>query len=223
MAKAGGLMIAGGALALPGVASAASGSQSILSVLTTFEHFGVTLLTNAAKKAPGTPSAKFANVVEAANLTEFFHIQALERLGGKPLTKKFWIPNAVLDGSVGLFNAIGLQEAVEISAYLVGVTQATQKRNAFQSRLFAEALGTECEHRVLARSAAAMLTGSTAAPNNVGFEAFPYRSGSAALKASEKLGIGFGKQGASPGAFYEYPGDPRKTGTALAVSEPRPA
>jgi hypothetical protein len=223
MVKAGGLLMAGGALTLPGVASAASGSESILSVLTTFEHFGVTLLTNAARQAPGTPSAKFANVLEAANLTEFFHIQALQKLGGKTLTTKFWIPDAVLDGSVGLFNAIGLQEAVEISAYLVGVTHATQKRNAFQSRLFAEALGTECEHRVLARSAAAILTGSTAAPNNVGFEAFPHRSGSAALKASEKLGLGFGKQGATPGKFYEYPGDPRKTGTALAVSEPRPS
>ena len=120
----------------------------------------------------------------------------------------------MLDGNAGLFSAIALQEAVEISAYLVGVTQATQGRNAFHSRLFAEALGTECEHRVLARSAAAMLTGSTAAPNNVGFEAFPHRSGSAALKASEALGLGFGKQGATPGNFYEYPGDPRKTGTA---------
>ncbi len=223
MAKAGGLLAAGGALAVPGVASAASSSDSILSVLTTFEHFGVTLLTNAAKQAPGTPSAKFANVLEAANLTEFFHLQALEKLGGKPLTTKFWIPDAVLDGNVGLFNAIGLQEAVEISAYLVGVTQATQKRSAFQSRLFAEALGTECEHRVLARSAAAMLTGSTAAPNNVGFEAFPHRSGSAALQASEKLGLGFGKQGATPGKFYEYPGDPRKTGTAVAVNDPQPS
>ena len=223
MAKAGGLMVAGGALALPGVASASSGSDSILSVLMTFEHFGVTLLTNASKQAPGTPSAKFANVLEAANLTEFFHLEALRKLGAKPLTTKFWIPDAVLDGNVGLFNAIGLQEAVEISAYLVGVTQATQGRNAFHSRLFAEALGTECEHRVLARSAAAMLTGSTAAPNDVGFEAYPHRSGSAALRASEKLGLGFGKQGATPGKFYEYPGDPRKTGTALAVSDTQPA
>ena len=129
----------------------------------------------------------------------------------------------MLDGSVGLFDAIGLQEAVEISAYLVGVTQATQRRDAFRSRLFAEALGTECEHRVRARSAAAMLTGSTAAPNNVGFEAFPHRSGSAALAASAKLGIGYGQQGATPGKFYEYPGDPRTTGTAFAVSHPRPA
>ena len=124
----------------------------------------------------------------------------------------------MLDGNVGLFDAIGLQEAVEISAYLVGVTQATQSRDVRQSRFFAEALGTECEHRVLARSAAAKLTGSTTgSPNNVGFEPFPHRSGSAALKASEHLGLGFGKPGAAPGKFYEYPGDPRTTGTALAV------
>jgi hypothetical protein len=226
IAKAGGLLVAGSALTLPGVASAASasnGSLPILRVLTTFETFGVTLLTNAVKQAPGTPSAKFAPILAAANLTEFFHLQALKKLGGKPLTTKFWIPDAVLDGNVGLFNAIGLQEAVEISGYLVGVTQATQSRNATQSRLFAEALGTECEHRVLARSAAAMLTGSTAPPNNVGFEPFPHRSGSAALKASEALGLGFGKPGAKPGKFYEFPGDPRKTKTALAVSSPRPS
>lgn len=222
LTKAAGLLVAGGALTLPGVAGAASSSDSILSVLTTFEHFGVTLLTNASKQAPGTPSAPFAPTLEAANLTEFFHLEALIKLGGKPLTTKFWIPDSVLDGGVGLFTAIGLQEAVEISGYLVAVTQATQTRNAFQSRLFAEALGTECEHRVLARSAAAMLTGSVAAPNNVGFEAFSHRNATAALTASETLGIGYGKQGKAPGKFYEYPGDPRKSGTAVAVTSRRP-
>ena len=223
MAKAAGLLVAGGALTLPGVASAASPADPILSVLTTFEHFGVTLLTNAAKQAPGTPSATFLTTLEAANLTEFFHLEALIKLGGKPLTTKFWIPDSVLDGGVGLFTAIGLQEAVEISGYLVGVTHATQSRNASRSRLFAEAMGTECEHRVLARSAAAMLIGSTAAPNNVGFEPFPHRNGLAALTASENLGIGYGKPGKSPGKFYEYPGDPRKTDTAVAVTSTRPS
>lgn len=223
MTKAAGLLVAGGALTLPGVASAASGSEPILSVLMTFEHFGVTLLTNASKQAPGTPSAPFLDVLEAANLTEFYHLEALKKLGAKPLTTKFWIPDAVLDGGLGLFTAIGLQEAVEISGYLVGVTQATQGRNAFHSRLFAEALGTECEHRVLARSAAAMLSGSTAVANNLGFEAFPHRGGSAALTASETLGFGYGKQGATPGKFYEYPGDPRDNDTALTVTNKRPS
>ena len=67
-----------------------------------------------------------------------------------------------------------------------------------------------------------MLTGSTAAPNNVAFEPFPHRNGLAALTASEDLGIGYGKPGKTPGKFYEYPGDPRTTDTAGAVISTQP-
>ncbi len=224
MAKAGGLVAAGTSLTLPGIAGAAtSDSASILSVLSTFEAFGVTLLTQAARRAPGTPSARFATVVQAANTTEFFHLQALRKLGGRPLTTRFWIPNAVLDGGAGLFAAIANQEEVEISAYLLGVTQATKSRKAFDARLYAEALGTEAEHRVLARFAASTLTGSTEAPNNRAFEQFRQHTASSALTASRKLGIGYGTQGAAPGAFYDYPGDPRKNGTGIAVANLQPA
>jgi hypothetical protein len=226
MARAGGLLAAGTALSLPGIAGAASSSSgSVVSVLTTFETFGVTLLTQAVKRAPGTPSAQFAGVVMAANSAEFDHLQALKKIGGRALTTKFWIPNAVLDGGAGLFNAVAMQEEVEISTYLQGVTLATARRRAGEARLFAEALGTEAEHRVLARFAKATILGTTATeiPNNRGFEAFKQRTPRSALAASAKLGIGFGKQGAAPGAFYEYPGDPRKTGTGAPVLTPRPA
>jgi hypothetical protein len=226
MARAGGLLAAGTALSLPGIASAAtSSSSSVVSVLTTFETFGVTLLTQAVKRAPGTPSAQFANVVMAANTAEFDHLQALKTLGGKSLTTRFWIPDAVLDGGAGLFTAVAMQEEVEISTYLQGVTLATSRRRAREARLFAEALGTEAEHRVLARFARATILGTTATevPNNRGFEAFKQRTPRSALAASAKLGIGFGKQGATPGAFYEYPGDPRKTGTGAPLLTPRPS
>ncbi len=224
MARAGGLLAAGATLAVPGVAGAAtSSSRSIVSVLATFEAFGVTLLTEAAKRAPGTPSAQFAGVVKAANITEFHHLSALRRIGGRPLTERFWIPNAVLDGNVGLFNAIANQEEVEISAYLVGVTEATKRRDSKQARLFAEALGTEAEHRVLARFARATLTGSIDVPNNRAFEAFHLQSASSALKASESLGIGYGKQTKAPGAFHTFPGDPRKNGTAVGITTTKPA
>lgn len=225
MARAGGLLAAGATLAVPGVASAATSSSSkdIMSVLATFEAFGVTLLTEAAKRAPGTPSAQFAGVVKSANTTEFFHLSALQKIGAKPLTEKFWIPNAVLDGNVGLFNAIANQEEVEISAYLVGVTEATKRRDSKQARLFAEALGTEAEHRVLARFARATLSNSLDVPNNRAFEAFHLQSASSALKASESFGIGYGKQSKAAGAFYTYPGDPRKNGTGTPVATINPA
>jgi hypothetical protein len=226
LAKAGGLLAAGTALSLPGAATATAATArrgSILSVLSTFEAFGVTLLTEAARRAPGTPSARFAAVVTAANTTEFLHLEALRRLGGRPLTTRFWIPDAVLDGGAGLFDAIARQEEVEISGYLVGVTEATKRRDARDARLHAEALGTEAEHRVLARFARSTITGSTEPPNNRGFEAFKQRSAGSALRASELLGIGFGRQGAAPGRFYDFPGDPRRNGTGTPVLTPRPA
>jgi hypothetical protein len=225
MARAGCLLAAGSVLSVPDVAGAATASSSsVVSVLTTFETFGVTLLTQAVKRAPGTPSAQFAGVVMAANSTEFDHLQALKKLGGKALTTRFWIPDAVLDGGAGLFNAVAMQEEVEISTYLQGVTLATSRRRPREARLFAEALGTEAEHRVLARFAKATILGTTATevPNNRGFEAFKQHTPRAALAASVKLGIGFGKQGATPGAFYEFPGDPQKTGTGAQLLTPRP-
>jgi hypothetical protein len=225
LAKAGAMLAAGTALTLPDVASAGSRSRtSIVSVLATFEAFGVTLLTEAVRRAPGTPSAQFSGVLTAANTTEFFHLQALRRLGARPLTTRFWIPNAVLDGGAGLFGALAAQEEVEISAYLVGVTQATRNRDAFGARLFAEALGTEAEHRVLARFARATIVGAgtNEAPNNRGFEAFKQRSATSALRASQALGVGFGEEGTEPGAFFEYPGDPRENDTGTPVLTPRP-
>jgi ferritin-like metal-binding protein YciE len=224
MAKAGGLVAAGTALAVPGVAQAAPASRnSIASVLATFEAFGVTLLTEAVKRAPGTPSAQFAGVVQAANTTEFVHYQALRDRGARPLTTRFWIPAAVLDGGAALFNAVALQEEVEISAYLVGVTEATRKRDAKGARLYAEALGTEAEHRVLARFARDTIVGSKEVPNNRGFEAFKQKSAASALRATEALGVGFGKKSNAPGAFFTFPGDPRKNGTGSPVATPRPS
>ena len=60
----------------------------------------------------------------------------------------------------------------------------------------AEALGTEAEHRVLARFAASVLGAPTSPPNNVGFEPFPYKSTNEVVQALTGLGIGYGTPGA---------------------------
>jgi len=39
----------------------------------------------------------------------------------------------------------------------------------------------------------------------------------------EKAGFGFGKQGASPGQFVDFPGNPTSNGTGFYVAAPRPA
>ena len=229
MARASGLLAVGAALALPGMASAApepkGHDNSPISVLTTFEAFGVTLLTAAVKQANGTASEPFKGVLAAANTAEYLHLEALRKRGGAPLTTKFWIPDAILDGGAGLFDAIAKQEEVEISAYLVGVTSATKNRNPKLARLYAEALSTESEHRVLARYASATIRGKTTTdvPNNHAFAAYTAKSAKAALSASQGAGIGYGKQTSAPGKFYEYPGDPSASGTGGSLLSRQPA
>jgi hypothetical protein len=204
---AGGVMVP---LTVTGTAAAAvRGGDSLrqfVNFTVTEEQFGVTAVTAAIEKAPGAPSEQFLPVLRAIVTTEFTHVQALKAIGATPLTSKFWIPDAVFDGGVGLFTGFAAVEAIEISLYLVGITAFTRRSNPFGARLCAEALGTEAEHRVLARFAASQLGAPTAPPNNVGFEAFPYKTTTQAKEALMGLGIGYGKPSSAPGAFYEYPG-----------------
>lgn len=60
--------------------------------------------------------------------------------------------------------------------------------------------------RCTARSCALPRECSQVPPNNRGFESFPYRTAADALHTLESLGVGFGTQGATPGAFYGFPG-----------------
>lgn len=223
---AAGVAVAGGAGALLGHAEAAAASaspQHVLRFIVTQEGFGVTFLTEAVRRAPGTPSEQFVGVLKAANTTEFDHYRALRRIGARPQTLRYWIPDAAFGGGgAGLFESIEKVETIEISLYLVGVTAFTRIRHAFRSRLCAEALGTEAEHRVLARFAQGALGVPIGAPNNVGFERYHQRSAAAAKNALQALGIGYGKKGAEPGKFYEYPGNPLANGTGAPVSSRAP-
>lgn len=229
LGQAGAVAFAGAMVPLTDTATAAAsvkGGHSLRSFLNftvTQEQFGVTAVTAAIQKAPGTPSAQFLPVLRAAVTTEFRHVEALKAIGAKPLTSKFWIPNAVFDGGVGLFSAFSVVEAIEVSLYLVGITAFSGRAHSSGARLCAEALGTEAEHRALARFAAAQLGAPTAPPNNLGFEAFPYRTTDQVRKALMGLGLGYGKASSVPGAFYEYPGDPLANGVGTPVDSPKPS
>ena len=196
--------------------------RDFLNFTVTQERFGVTAVTAAIQKAPGTPSEQFVPALRAIVTTEFTHVEALEAIGAEPLTSRFWIPDAVFDGGVVLFTSFAAVEAIEVSLYLVGVTAFTDRSDAFGARLCAEALGTEAEHRVLSRFAASQLGAPTTPPANVGFEPFPYQTTSQVRNALMGLGVGYGEQSSAPGAFYEYPGDPVANGVGVPVDSPTP-
>jgi hypothetical protein len=183
--------------------------ERVLDFIITQEQFGVTVVSEAVRRAPGTPSEQFVPVLRAAVATEFDHVRALDAVGAKPLTSRFWVPDAAFGaGGVGLFAAIEAVETIELSMYLVGVTEMTRRRDAFKARLCAEAMATESEHRVLARYAQDLLGNDVGVPNK---------------SALEALGIGYGRQGATPGRFYDYPGDPVANGTGTAQTVTNPA
>src|SRR3954464_13931876 len=85
--------------------------KRVLDFIVTQEQFGVTAVTEAIRRAPGTPSEQFLPVLRAAVATEYDHVLALDAVGAKPLTSRFWIPEGAFGGGgVGLFAAL---EAVE--------------------------------------------------------------------------------------------------------------
>jgi len=67
--------------------------ERVLDFIITQELFGVTVVSEAIRRAPGTPSEQFLPVLRAAVETEFDHVRALQGLGAKPLTSKFWVPD----------------------------------------------------------------------------------------------------------------------------------
>ena len=200
------------------------GLQEILDFLVTQELLSTTFLTAAIERAEGTPSAAFLPVLRNAVTTEFRHVQALKKVGGRPLTTKFWLPDAAFgNGDVGLFATAEIVETVEISLYLIGVTAYTRAREEEGARLCAEAMGTEAVHRALVRFAQGQLGKNVGVPNDVGFENFDWQTVASAREALESLGIGYGRPGRGVGRHYDYPGDPvaRGVGTRVIHIDPQ--
>ena len=195
------------------------GLQEVLDFLVTQELLSVTFVSAAIERAEGTPSAAFLPVLRNAVTTEFHHVQALGRVGGQPFTSRFWLPDAAFDnGGVGVFATAEIVESVEISLYLIGVSAYARAQDEQGARLCAEAMGTEAVHRALVRFAQGQLGKDVGVPNDVGFENFDWPTVAKARDALEGRGIGYGKQGAGAGRFYEYPGDPVARGVGTPVT-----
>ena len=213
------------ALGAPGAAAARSGEspRRIVSTLATAESFGVTFLTEAVRRAPGTPSAGLVDTLRAANTAEYDHVVALRRLGGRQFTLRFWIPDAAFGGGgVGLFESIETADTVELMGYLTGVTAFAKRGDERAARWLAEACGVEAEHRAIARFAQTALGGRQQISINRSFEPWSIQTVAGMIRALEDAGIGFGERGAAPGRFYDFPGDPTANGTGLENDGRRP-
>lgn len=183
-------------------ALARRGGDSINEIVTaavTAEALAQTYLTGLIENASkiGIPS-NLVPVLKAANAAEHDHYKTLRSLGAKPLTTKFWAPNSFFASSDAVFATIEYAETQFVNAYLIAITAFARAGKDSLARYAGEILGTEAEHRALARFAQGKL------PNNVGFELYKTHTIGGIVAALEKAGVGFGKKGKGPGAFYHY-------------------
>jgi hypothetical protein len=218
---------AGGAVALgaatPAWAAKGESPKRILNSLATAESFGVTFLTEAIKRAPGTPSAGLVETLKAANTAEYDHVVALRKLGGRQFTLRFWIPDAAFGGGgVGLFESIETADTVELMGYLTGTTAFAKRGDERAARFLAEGCAVESEHRAIARFAQTALGGRQQISIDRSFAPWSIKTVAGMIKALEGAGIGFGERGAEPGAFYTFPGDPVANGVGLVNAGRKP-
>ena len=199
--------------------------QDVLDFLVTQEQLGVTFVGAAIQNAPGTPSEGFLHVLKNVVTTEYHHVAPLKKAGGEPLTTSYWLPDAAFDeGGIGLFETLEVVEAIEISLYLIGVSAYAREGDDFGARLCAEAMGTEAVHRALVRFAQGELGNKEIGPpNDEGFENFDWPTLAKVRQSLEELGFGYGTESSQPGKFYEFPGDPLKSGVGTAVNHSKPA
>jgi hypothetical protein len=176
------------------------GGDSVATVINTAitaEALAITFLSGVIANVKGPKVTKFKTVLKAANAAEYDHYKALKSLGAKPLTLKFWAPDEFfVDKNV--FPTIEVAETAFVNAYLIGITSFSRAGKHAYARYAGEILGTEAEHRALARFAQGKL------PNNVGFEAYAIPNMAGIVQALEHAGVGFGKQGSKPGKFYDF-------------------
>jgi hypothetical protein len=198
---------AGAALAPGGSAAASNGGNSVPAfgrVAVTTEALTVVLLTELLRRVdrhPEVPAAAKA-VIEGAYAAEVDHLRFTSE-NWRPTTTTFWIPDGIFGGSgdaldLTAFGQVLLaSETLFVNLYLIGVTVFARENKETYARYAAELAGCEAEHRVLAAS----LVGVTP-PDDVGFEVYSIDRPDGIQQALEQAGVGFGAQGAAPGAFY---------------------
>jgi hypothetical protein len=204
------------ATAAAGGAAAAGGSgpsekiTTLINTAITAEALAVTYLSGLLQN--NLIPKRFEKVIRAANAAEYDHYKALESLGAKPLTTKFWAPNAFFDPKQ-VFPTIETAETLFVNAYLIAMTEFAKAGKSDEARYAGEILGTEAEHLALARFAQGKL------PNDRGFMSYDITTIDGIVKALGSAGVGFGKKGSKPGKFYEFPGQPPSSTTTQIDSE----
>lgn len=187
--------------------------ENVITVATTAEALATIINTQGAG-VNGLDAVTKRNI-EAAAQHELIHYKTLQSLGGKSVTTKFWIPDAVFASPAGLLGTLVVGDQVFVNAYLIGTTVFARPDGGASPKLAryaAEFMGVEMVHRALALQSLGKLG------NDRAFSKFTQKEEVSGLPTSgqpgfinilsavsilESAGIGFGKESSAPGKFYE--------------------
>jgi hypothetical protein len=178
--------------------------------------------------------------IESAAFEEKIHYQVLtsDDVGGKELTKRIWVPDSVFANRTNFFGALTVGDQIFINAYLLATTVFARGGTGIQSRyarFAAEFMGVEAVHRALAIQS---LSGGSTTGNDRAFMKFSQNEPATtvpntgqpgftrinvAVEQLQGAGFGFGEEGASPGAFYEYDEVSARTPEPSVVNTRTPA
>jgi hypothetical protein len=200
---------------LPEIAEAGrrANPQEILNVAATAEVLATIVNTVGGERVQLDPTTK-ANVAAAAR-QELVHYQVLTSrgVGGKPLTKKIWVPDAVFASKESFLKTLVAGDQIFINAYLIGTTAFARAGKPELARYAAEFMGVEAVHRALALQSLGVLGNARAFmkytqreqnPNDPFFGKPGFQNVSTAVSYLKRAGFGFGEQGKTPGAFYQF-------------------
>ena len=154
--------------------------------------------------------------IEAAAYEELIHYKVLRSLGGRPVSKKLWVPDAALASSTSFLQTIVQGDQIFISAYLLATTVFGQLGEGKLARFTAEFMGAEAVHRALAKQSLGQLG------NDRAFMRAQFDTINDAVRNLEHNGFGFGKKGNAPGSFFDFDEVSKRTPKPAAVNTLKP-
>jgi hypothetical protein len=193
-------------------------AQTILNVAATAEVLATIVNTVGAERVE--LDAVTRRNVRAAAREELIHYNVLVASGGKAITKRIWVPDAVFANATGLLSTLEVGDQIFVNAYLIAVRAFGIAGNGRLALFAAETMGVEAVHRALARQSLGKLgndrvfmkfdSRETApdAPNRGQSGFGRITTAAAQLQAA---GFGLGAEGAKPGRFYDFDAVRRRT------------
>lgn len=170
-----------------------------------------TVITTTALEKLSLP-ASGAETVAAASREELDHFIVLTRhFGGRPATRRVWIPDALFASPAALFTGLVVGEQICVNLYLVATTVWSAAGQPTLARAGAELVGSEAVHRALRQALnlqpndRAFMKYNQPEPASGPGRGMPgFTTASGAIKQFEAAGFGFGPKGESPGTFYDF-------------------